>query len=570
MGIMIDVDKLSKKIDVNYLYVILTILVCLIIFSIITLTSKHIYWVFSPSVFLTLHFFAELVSILVSFSIFILLYNTFDVFKNVRNIVLAQTFLIVGIFDIFHMLAYEGMPNILINNTLNIGNWFWITARLLMGFGILLSSLISRYKIAKAKKEIFLLCSVCIVLLFFYVINFKTDILPELFVEDIGLTPIKIFLEYVVISLQVVACTFYLREYNKLKDKKVIFFITALCFSIFSELTYALHINVYDIFNLLGHALKIIAYFIMYQIFFLANVKRPYIKLSQVQAELKGYVDNLENIVNQKTKELQETNTKLIYINNKMIEDLEAAKSIQQALLPGEYEDLGEVEFYSQYIPCQRLSGDFFNYFKIDDDNIAVYIVDVSGHGLSAAMVTVFAAQSLKRFHDLYGSQSFEIQSPKEVLKNFYNTFNNSNFPDEVHLVMIYGIYNTKTKVFKYASAGHNCPPVLISKEKGATVLNHSKGFPICKLGEYYKPKYEDFQIKLDKGDRILFYTDGATELKNKKQEIYSPARFISLIQEVSLLDSKKVIDTIKEQLFAYREIDEIEDDITLFVMEVK
>ena len=85
---------------------------------------------------------------------------------------------------------------------------------------------------------------------------------------------------------------------------------------------------------------------------------------------------------------------------------------------------------------------------------------------------------------------------------------------------MIYGIYNISSRTFTYSSAGHNCPPILMSKENGVRVLDTANGFPICKLGNIFDPQYEDYQVELSQGDKILFYTDGITELKNKNENM--------------------------------------------------
>ena len=291
----------------------------------------------------------------------------------------------------------------------------------------------------------------------------------------------------------------------------------------------------------------------------------PYRKLENMKNKVDDYAHNLEDLVNEKTEKLVKANLRLQDVNKKMIADIEAAKSIQQALLPSKSVKYKGVSFYSEYIPCERLSGDFFNYFKIDDENIATYIVDVSGHGLSAAMLTIFLDRSLRTKEGYYGGK-YSILEPKEVLTILYEVFNNSNFPDETHIVMIYGIYNIRTKTLKYSSAGHNCPLIKISENNGIEILDENKGFPICKLGDFYKPTYKNYEINLNKDDKLLFFTDGLTELKNR--EIYTLEDLLHLLKNNKNLDSQKLINSISKDLFEHKNPNFLEDDITFFIME--
>lgn len=300
----------------------------------------------------------------------------------------------------------------------------------------------------------------------------------------------------------------------------------------------------------------------------LTKRKFSYLKLKKKENQLKKYADDLQRVVDNRTRELREANNKLREANDKMKKDMESARVIQEALLPSSIMDFGNANFNSKYIPCQDLSGDFYNYFKIDDEHIGVYIIDVSGHGISAAMLTIFISRSLK-WQILSCDEKVKNIDPSVVMTNLYELFNNSKFPDSTYVVMLYGIYNIKEGIFTYSTAGHNCPPILMKKNNKIEVLDQNKGFPICKLGDIYTPIFQDYEIKLSKGDRIFFYTDGITELKNEDGEAYTIDRLENLLEQNKDAGSSKLINSIDYQLNKYKNFRNIEDDITFFIMEI-
>lgn len=561
-------ESLTNKGKLNT-YITATITLCIGMFILTNIISRFTYIIFPPNIFLTIHFLVEVFSILVSLCIFTLLYFTYDIFNNLRNIILANIFLSVGFIDIFHTLSYDGMPLFFTSNCPQKATAYWIIARIILSLGIFICSIIPMRKKTYVRKEYLLIFSIMIISFSWYIVIYQPQLIPTLFIEGQGLTPMKIGLEYFVIGLQLVAVYFYLKDYKKNHNELMLTFIIAIIISIFSELAFTLYIYVIDVFNLLGHILKIIAYFLMFRALFIANVRKPYIKLAEVRNKLNEYAITLETKVSDKTNELLEINNRLVEANTKLMADLDAGRNIQQALLPTKELFLNEVSFYSKYIPCEKLSGDLYNYIKIDEENIGMYIVDVSGHGLSAAMLTVFANRVLSSIVHSYKEKNI-IPTPKDILESFYEIYNNSNFPNENHLVMIYGIYNVKDNIFTYSSAGHNCPPILISKGNGTQILDTGNGFPICKLGNIYSPQYTNYIVEITPGDRILFYTDGITELKNKKEDMYSLERLVDLLKQNYKLSSESLINEIEKKLFVFNNSCDIDDDISYFIMDTE
>lgn len=335
----------------------------------------------------------------------------------------------------------------------------------------------------------------------------------------------------------------------------------AIVLLIFSEFAFTNYGSIYDAFNYIGHFFKVIAYMIFYRAIYLENIRFPYRELRTTKNKLKKYSENLDILVEKRTEELKD-------LNKILLADIEYAKETQHCLLPAHMPKNNSVCFNAGYFIAERLSGDFYNVIKLDEDNIALYIGDVSGHGVSAAMLTVFANQNVLQLKEKEAT-SGEYIEPGFVLKNIYNSFNKTNISSEKYILMLYGIYNTKTKHFTYSSAGINVPPYII-KESGEIIKMHVKGLPICKLGELIDPYYENETIQLETGDKVLFYSDGLVEAKNKEDKVYGEKKLEDLLRENYKLDSYKLNNVIKNDLFNHMGFgEELMDDTTLLIMEI-
>ena len=227
------------------------------------------------------------------------------------------------------------------------------------------------------------------------------------------------------------------------------------------------------------------------------------------------------------------------------------------------------LSFDAEYLPAENLSGDFYNVVKLDDDNIAIYIGDVSGHDISAAMLTVFAYQNVIKLREKVGSGE-EIIEPGYVLKNIYKSFNKTNINNEKYIVMLYGIYNIIDKSFEYASAGINVSPFIIKKTGEINEIN-AQGFPICKLGDLISPYYDNRKIQLETGDKILFYSDGLVEARNKNGNIYGENKLKEFLKNNYKLSSTKLNFAIKKEFFKHiGYTSQLMDDVTFLTMQIK
>ena len=197
-----------------------------------------------------------------------------------------------------------------------------------------------------------------------------------------------------------------------------------------------------------------------------------------------------------------------------------------------------------------------------------MYIGDVSGHGVPAAMLTVFLNQSIKTTKEL-GENRFEVISPSDVLKDLYELYSKVNFRDDVYILVLYAIFDLETKELTYSSAGLNTLPILIKKNNVASEIN-IRGLPICNLKDIIEAGYWNHTIQLEEGDRVFFYTDGLVELKNRKTgDSITEERLKEFLTENNDKSSPEVFEELDSLIESVSNGSEMKDDVTFFMMQV-
>ena len=242
----------------------------------------------------------------------------------------------------------------------------------------------------------------------------------------------------------------------------------------------------------------------------------------------------------------------LIGKNKKINKDLQFAKRIQEKILPrkGVSES---VKLDYIYKPSEILSGDMFDMFNIDDDNIGIYISDVSGKGIAASMMTMFIRQSMRVMKD-------DIKNPSDALTELHKRFLSLNLEVDNYFTMFYGIYNLKTHSFRYVNAGHNCIPI---KYNGDDLdLLYNKGYPIISL--FDKITYEEKSVQLDIGDKILFYTDGITEARDSSGNEFGLDEVLNIVKEYP----NNILNIIEDKIINHS-WGEQQDDFAIVLLEV-
>jgi len=242
----------------------------------------------------------------------------------------------------------------------------------------------------------------------------------------------------------------------------------------------------------------------------------------------------------------------LIEKNRKMSKDLLFAKRLQQRILPkaGIYDS---IKIEHLYKPSEMLSGDMFDVYYIDEDNIGIYICDVVGHGITASMMTMFVRQTMRAIKD-------DTLSPAKALAELHQRFITLDLGVDKYFTIFYAIYNIKNKDFKYSNAGHNCIPIKYNSNEIS--LLKTNGYPISLI--FNEIEYKENKISLNIDDKILFYTDGITEVKNIHGEEFGIEKIIEIIEE----DKENILNRIVGNVENFRWGEQM-DDFAMILMEV-
>lgn len=269
------------------------------------------------------------------------------------------------------------------------------------------------------------------------------------------------------------------------------------------------------------------------------------------------------------TQKLDATRHQLSRYQEELQEALESAANIQRRLIPTQQPIYYNLQYSWQYMPCKQVGGDLFNIVQLDEQTVMTYLVDVSGHGISSAMVTVSVHQSLslhtgqlvKRPTD--HPPFYEITPPRAVLQELEAEYPFERF--EEFFTISYILINPHTGRLRYCNAGH--PPPLLLRKNGR-VERLTAGGTVIGVGQLVD--FEEGEARLKPGDRLFMYTDGITDHLDKDDEPYGEERFL----EQLLAQRNKPFDSvIRDTLIALREFGGSTlpiDDVTLIGMEFR
>jgi sigma-B regulation protein RsbU (phosphoserine phosphatase) len=240
----------------------------------------------------------------------------------------------------------------------------------------------------------------------------------------------------------------------------------------------------------------------------------------------------------------------------KMEEELNLAKKIQQGLLPSEIPAPHGYELAALNIPSRQVGGDYFDIIKISEQLYGIAIADVSGKGAGAALLMANLQASLRALVNT------QISISEMVLKINQLVYQNTDL--DKFITFFYGQLDTKNNMFTYCNAGHN-PPYHIKKDNKLHEL--SVGGLI--LGMMPDVVFETASISLEQGDSIVMYTDGVTEALNDKEEEFGEERLENLIKKNSKFSSEQMLNKIVTDVQSFSENVSQYDDITLVLLKV-
>ena len=245
-----------------------------------------------------------------------------------------------------------------------------------------------------------------------------------------------------------------------------------------------------------------------------------------------------------------------LIVKERISNELDVASRIQKKILPADVDEIFGLEIAQYFEPAKEIGGDYYDYTILDDNIFSITIADVSGKGVPAAFLMALGRSVLKTL-TLTGDFA-----PNENL-NELNKIIYSDITEDMFITMMHSKYNKENKTLYYSNAGHN--PIVVYRASTDSIELHTvKGVAIGFLEEY---KYRQGEIQLNKGDIVIFYTDGITEAENSNKEMFGLERLKEVIYNNKNKSPKELRKVILESINRFRKDYEQTDDLTFVIL---
>lgn len=269
---------------------------------------------------------------------------------------------------------------------------------------------------------------------------------------------------------------------------------------------------------------------------------------------------------------LESLNSQLHTANERMSRDLHAAARVQQSLLPAGDLEAPAAQLAWKYMPCEELAGDFLNYFVLDDRHLALFVVDVSGHGAASALLAVAVGRLLTAHASASSllvqvdpaTRQTTITRPAAVAEEL-----NRRFPMEaqagMYFTMAYSLLDTQTLELRYVSAGH--VPIVHHPRGGSPQFLPADGLAI---GFMEDVEFDEQVVQLQPGDRLYLYSDGVPEAMDANLEAFSDERMLDLLAAQAAQPLASSVDSLFEAVRAWCVPKGPKDDVSILGLEIE
>jgi serine phosphatase RsbU (regulator of sigma subunit) len=284
----------------------------------------------------------------------------------------------------------------------------------------------------------------------------------------------------------------------------------------------------------------------------------------KAEADLRELNEELEHRVEDRTRELRAKNAI-------MEEDLEMARELQMAFLPSRFptiprgasEAASAVKFCSFFHPTSLVSGDFYNVVRISDSSVGIFICDVMGHGVRAALVTAIMRALEEQLSDVADDPGALLTQMNHQLRVILRQLETTLFATACYMIV-----DVTTGRLTFANAGHPDPLLVRNATGNIEIIGNGKKHGPA-LGLIKNISYETHEIKVDTGDRVLLFTDGLFEVENAQEESFGKSRLLEVIRRFARLPLAKLVQDVSHEIENFAQDRIFTDDVCLVGMEI-
>jgi len=273
---------------------------------------------------------------------------------------------------------------------------------------------------------------------------------------------------------------------------------------------------------------------------------------------LQGQIHELHSEIDQ----LRRRDETLKFYMHRLDEELRLAARLQQDFLPKTLPQVGRVHFHTLFRPAGYVSGDLYDVMRLDERHVGVFMADAVGHGMPAALLTMFIKRALVTKE--IGAGAYRLLRPGEAMARLNDSLVEQDLSQATFATAVYGTVNTETLELTFARGGHPSP-LLLGKD-GELRSVEAEG---SLLGIFPGEQYGDASVKLSAGDRVFIYTDGL-EIAFSRDQTADVRQWREEIQRRAGMGTAEMLKDLGEHLD--RETGSLlpKDDLTMIVVEVK
>ena len=279
-------------------------------------------------------------------------------------------------------------------------------------------------------------------------------------------------------------------------------------------------------------------------------------------------VIDLERRLQEENRKLEESNQSLKKAYETIRDDLDAAARMQRSLLPPAGTIHG-IHCNSLFLPASVVAGDVFNFFSIGLNSVGFYLLDVSGHGIPAAMLSVTLSKVLTTrpeassplVESTRSGSAYDIRSPHEALSEVNDRFQDQ---DDMYFTMVYGVLDKDSGCLRLAQAGHPAPILL--RRNGPPEPLGDGGFP---LGMLPDRSFDALEYHVEKGDRLFLCSDGILECTNAAGEEFGQQRLMEVLNQHRESSLDTLLKSLQSTMHEWAGSTEFADDVTLLALEL-
>jgi serine phosphatase RsbU (regulator of sigma subunit) len=244
-------------------------------------------------------------------------------------------------------------------------------------------------------------------------------------------------------------------------------------------------------------------------------------------------------------------------------EEMRLAARLQRDFLPRAMPSVGNVRFATLFRPAGWVSGDIYDVFRLDETRVGFYIADVVGHGMPAALLTMFIKKSLQTKRIV--GNSYAIVPPNEALAQLNTDICLQDLTSCQFCTAVYGIVDTAELTLQYARGGHPVP-VLLSGDGTTNHLNAAGAL----LGVFPEEKFQLCQVPLVPGDRVVFYSDGAEDILAKPHETHHrDSGLVDMLEQSRHFPPDEATLFLAQQIDRCRTDNQRDDDVSVVILDV-